>query len=50
MPWHSRQILSRLTFACAQAGYLVILNNYYHGRKVSNYKSLHKENVKENGC
>ena len=20
-------------------------NNYYHGRKVSNYKSLHKENV-----
>ena len=19
-------------------------NNYYHGRKVSNYKSLHKEN------
>ena len=21
------------------------VNNYYHGRKVSNYKSLHKENV-----
>ena len=26
------------------------VNNYYHGRKESNYKSLHKENVKENGC
>ena len=24
MPWHSRRIFSRLIFACAQAGYLVI--------------------------
>ena len=52
MQWRSRQIFSRLLFACAHAGYLVIFtetgkNNYYHGRKVSNnyYKSLHKENV-----
>ena len=34
----------------AHAGYLVIFtergkNNYYHGRKVSNCTSLHKENV-----
>ena len=50
MQWRSRRIFSRLLFACAHAGYLVIFsetgqNNYYHGRKVSNYKSLHKENV-----
>ena len=50
MQWRSRRIFSRLLFARAHAGYLVIFtetgkNNYYHGRKVSNYKSLHKENV-----
>ena len=50
MQWCSRRIFSHLLFACAHAGYLVIFtetgkNNYYHGRKVSNYKSLHKENV-----
>ena len=49
MQWRSRRIFSRLIFACAHAGYLVIFTEtgkyYYHGRKVSNYKCLHKENV-----
>ena len=47
MQWRSRRIFSRLIFAGVHAGYLVIFTETgkYHGSKVSNYKSLRKENV-----